>query len=173
MFALRNASSDTEIDVPGVRVTATSADGDVLFSEEQYAMALLPGATSYCSVLGDTAGKAPASVDFELLEPGATNMRRTTATCDMDVTSVGASPDGFGGTTFSGSVVVDAKQFRQAFSGYCDTVAATVVLRDESGNPIYAATDYVTPSDGGSTPFSIGVYGAPSYASYDVHVQPW
>lgn len=173
VFALRNAGSDTEIDVPGVRVTATSADGSVLFTQEQRIGPLQPGDTAYGSILDETGGKAPAAVGFELLEPDVVNPWQASEACGMSVTGTSSSSDGAGGTVFNGTVDVDAGQFKRVFSDRCSMVAATVVLRDESGNPIYAATDYVTPSDGGSTPFSIDVYGAPDYASYDVYAQPW
>ena len=174
VFGLKNTSTNAEIDLPGVRVTATGSDGGVLFTEEQYAFALLPGATSYCSVLGETGGKAPTKVDFELIQPDTGNVRPSGSECPMVATNVSAAPDGYGGTVFSGDVAVDAGEFKREFAGRCDSLAVTVVLRDEAGSPIYASTDYVTPSaDGATTPFSIDVYGAPDYASYDVNVQPW
>ncbi len=173
VFCLRNASSSMAMTTPTVRVTARSADGGVLYTEDQGAMMLLPGESAYGNVLGDTGGKVPATVDFELLDPDPTGMTTARAACDMTVEGTTAALDQFGGTTFAGDVRVDKASFESAYPDFISQLAVTVVLRNGVGEPIYATTTYVTPSASGVTPFSIDAYGVPDYASFDVHAQAW
>lgn len=173
VFCLRNASSSMAMTTPTVRVTARSADGSVLYTEDQGAMMLLPGESAYGSVLGDTGGKVPATVDFELLDPDPAGMTSTRAACDMTVEGATAVPDQFGGTTFAGGVRVDRASFESAYPDFISQLAVTVVLRNGAGEPIYATTTYVSPSASGVTPFSVDAYGVPDYASFDVHAQAW
>lgn len=171
---LRNTSSTVRVNFPEIEVTGRDDTGAILFSDVHTLMAAFPGQTIYSSDLaGNGNGEVPVTVDFTVLEPETYNYVNSDDGVTFEAVNLNTSTDDYGGTIFSGEITVtdDSADIRKESS----QIEISVVLRDERGSIIYGSMpDFVDwPPEGGSRPFSITVYDAPDYASYEVSAMVW
>lgn len=170
-IALRNNSVDKQIDFPTFTITGRSADGSVVFSQDQVLSVIYPGQTVWWAAPAGN-GTAPGSVEFTVAEPDDHNV--STATGDASIYSVSnlsVVESGFGLESFTGEVTLEREGDEQFGMG---SVAIVVVLRDESGKVVYGDQTFVdNPSLGGSKSFEVSCYDPPDYASYEVYALAW
>ena len=175
VVGLHNTSENMAVDMPIIRVTGYDDAGAQTFSEEQGAMVCLPGQVSYIYVQsGAEAGKT-AKVEVSLEAGATTKERRVTTPISLDVSGVSAKADSFGGLTITGSVSLSSDGSWSESAPLSNSVKLTSVLRDDAGRIVGGAIDFLTtvPAAGESAPFSVTDYGAPDYATVEVHAQPW
>ena len=175
VVGLQSTSENMAVDMPIIRVTGYDDAGVQTFTEQQGAMVSLPGQVSYIYVQSTTEAGKTARVEVAL-EAGATTKERRVATpISLDVSDVSAKADSFGGLTITGSVSLSSDGSWSESAPLSNSVKLTSVLRDDAGRIVGGATDFLTtvPADGESAPFSITDYGAPDYATVEVHAQPW
>lgn len=172
-LALRNESASATIMYPGINVVGRAEDGSVLFSDEQRLMAIGPGETVY---FGSQAGNgmAPATVEFDVIEPQAYQIagEESAPSVDFAISNTGETVDSLGNLNFTGELTAHGTPQGQLAG--TSQAAVSVVLRDSAGAIIYGASTFVSlPADGEATAFQIPAYGAPDYASYEIHAQIW
>lgn len=175
VVGLQNTSENMAVDMPIIRVTGYDEAGAQTFTEEQGAMVCLPGQVSYIYVQsGAEAGKT-AKVEVSLEAGATTKERRVTTPISLDAVGVSAKADSFGGLTIMGNVSLGGEGSWGESAPLSNSVMLISVLRDDAGNIVGGATDFLTtvPAAGESAPFSITDYGAPDYATVEVHAQPW
>lgn len=165
-LALRN-SSDVAIEFPTVRIVGRAQDGAVLFSDEKPLMVIDAQRTVlYGSQAGN--GEAPATVEFEALEPREYNIGSRTNVPEYVVSGVAESSDRYGGTTFTGTVEMTSGQAED------DMVAISVVLRDAAGSIVAGYNGFVTCGKvGEKATFEVLAQNAPEHASFEVSAQQW
>lgn len=175
VVGLQNTSENMAVDMPIIRATGYDDAGAQTFTEEQGAMVSLPGQTSYIYVQSGTEAGTTARVEVALEAGATTKERRVTTPVSLDVSGVSAKADSFGGLTIAGSVSLGGDGSWGESAPLSNSVMLTSVLRDDAGRIVGGATDFLTtvPADGESAPFSITDYGAPDYATVEVHAQPW
>lgn len=175
VVGLQNTSENMAVDMPIIRVTGYDDAGGLTFTEEQGAMACLPGQTSYIYVQSAAEAGTTARVEVALEAGATTKERRVTTPISLDVSGVSAKVDSFGGLTIAGSVSLGGDGSWSESAPLSNSVMLTSVLRDDAGQIVGGAIDFLAtvPAAGESAPFSITDYGAPDYATVEVHAQPW
>lgn len=175
VVGLQNTSENIAVDMPIIRVTGYDDAGAQTFTEEQGAMACLPGQTSYIYVQSAAEAGTTARVEVALEAGATTKERRVTTPISLDVSGVSAKVDSFGGLTIAGSVSLGGDGSWSESAPLSNSVMLTSVLRDDAGQIVGGAIDFLAtvPAAGESAPFSITDYGAPDYATVEVHAQPW
>ena len=175
VVGLQNTIENMAVDMPIIRVTGYDDAGVQTFTEEQGAMVSLPGQVSYIYVQSGTEAGKTARVEVALEAGATTKERRVTTPISLDVTGISAKADAFGGLTITGSVSLGGDGSWGESAPLFNSVMLTSVLRDDAGRIVGGATDFLTtvPAAGESAPFSITDYGAPDYATVEVHAQPW
>lgn len=173
-FGLRNPSADMRVDFPAVTITGRSADGSVLFSDDQVLVAAYPGATTY---FGGQAGNGtePATVEFTVHEPELYNIHtQEGAGTSFAVGNTALVPDGFGGLTCTGEVALaDGSAWDDSLAA-SGMVAVSVVLRNDAGDLVYGSSTFVdAPQEGREASFQVPLYNVPDYATYEVYAQIW
>lgn len=175
VVGLQNTSENMAVDMPIIRVTGYDAAGAQTFTEEQGAMVSLPGQVSYIYVQSTAEAGTTARVEVALEAGATTKERRVTTPISLDVSDVSAKADSFGGLTITGTVSLGGDGSWSESAPLSNSVMLTSVLRDDAGQIVGGTTDFLTtvPAAGESAPFSITDYGAPDYATVEVHAQPW
>lgn len=175
LVGLQNTSVNMAVDMPIIRVTGYDAAGAQTFTEEQGAMVCLPGQVSYIYVQSTAEAGTTARVEVALEAGATTKERRVTTPISLDVSDVSAKADAFGGLTITGSVSLGGDGSWSESAPLSNSVMLISVLRDDAGQIVGGAIDFLTtvPAAGESAPFSITDYGAPDYATVEVHAQPW
>ena len=175
VVGLQNTSENMAVDMPIIRVTGYDAAGAQTFTEEQGAMVSLPGQTSYVYVQSTTEAGTTARVEVALEVGATTKGRRVTTPISLEVSGISARADSFGGLTITGSVSLGGDGSWSESAPLSNSVMLTSVLRDDAGQIVGGAIDFLTtvPAAGESASFSITDYGAPDYATVEVHAQPW
>ena len=169
--ALKNSNDGVLLKTPAFRVTGYDANGSVLFSEEHYVGALGAGETHWDA--GQAGGGAvPARVAFAPIEPDSSAVKRSgAATPEYTVEGLSAQADGYGGTTFSGTVsMLDEGTYADSPGN----AAVAIVLRDKAGKAVWGNTVFVSAvGKGSAVPFSGMFVNVPAYATMEAHVQAW
>lgn len=170
---IRNASSEFDVMYPEVSIVGRNAEGDVLFSDQQTLFAAFAGQAVYFGGIAGN-GTAPASVEFSVVAPESFNVSEKAVQAPvLRVGEISSTPDGFGGTAFTGEVALEEGDYLDAGSG---DVAVSVILRDEQGAIVYGATNFVSrPSKGKNVAFEVDGYtgSVPAYATVEAYAQPW
>ena len=175
IVGLQNTSENMAVDMPIVRVTGYDDAGAQTFTEEQGAMVGLPGQTSYIYMQSTTEAGTTARVEVALETGASTKERRVTAPISLNVSDVLAKTDSLGGLTVTGNVTLGGDGSWSESAPLSNSVCLTSVLRDDAGQIVGGAIDFLTtvPVASESVPFSITDYGASDYATVEVHAQPW
>lgn len=175
VVGLQNTSENKAVDMPIIRVTGYDDAGAQAFTEEQGAMVSLPGQVSYIYVQSTAEAGTTARVEVALEAGATTKERRVTTPISLEVSGISARADSFGGLTITGSVSLSGDGLWSESAPLSNSVMLTSVLRDDAGQIVGGTTDFLTtvPAAGESAPFSIADYGAPDYATVEVHAQPW
>lgn len=175
VVGLQNTSENMAVDMPIIRVTGYDGVGTQTFTEEQGAMVSLPGQTLYIYAQSTTEAGATARVEVALETGATTKERRVSTPISLDVSGASARVDSFGGLTITGSVSLSGDGSWSESAPLSNSVMLTSVLRDDAGRIVGGAIDFLAtvPAAGESAPFSITDYGAPDYATVEVHAQPW
>lgn len=171
VFGLANKSSEFEVDYPEVVVTGRDAHGATVFSETKTLMAVMPGETVYFGGFAGM-GEAPDTVEFELVEPDATQLVASDVTeSPFAVRDAREASDGAGGLSVEGTVAVVDEVRAAAGAGQ---VAVTAVFMDAAGRPVYGGTAFVDrPDVGEEAPFEVLLPNAPDYVACEVYAQVW
>lgn len=175
VVGLQNTSENMAVDMPIIRVTGYDAAGVQTFTEEQGAMVSLPGQVSYIYVQSTAEAGTTARVEVALEAGATTKERRVTTPISLEVSGISARADSFGGLSIAGRVSLGGDGSWSESAPLSNSVMLTSVLRDDAGQIVGGAIDFLTtvPVAGESAPFSITDYGAPDYATVEVHAQPW
>lgn len=169
-IALRN-NGDSVVQYPTYTVTGRDAEGQVLFSQDQTLSLIGPGETVCWGDLAGDAGAPPATVEFSPVGVEDYQLQMAPgAAPSFSVSGARAVEDSFGGLSFAGEVTT----VRDDGSDYGSDVALAVLLRDESGAIVFGAVGFANrPAVGETASFQINAYGAPDYASFEVHAIAW
>ena len=175
VVGLQNTSENMAVDMPIIRVTGYDDAGTQTFTEEQGAMVSLPGQTSYIYVQSTTEAGTTARVEVALETGATTKERRVSTPISLEVSDVSARVDSFGGLTITGNVSLGGDGLWSESAPLSNSVMLTSVLRDDAGQIVGGAIDFLTtvPAAGEPVPFSITDYAASDYATVEVHAQPW
>lgn len=152
---------------PAVTITGKDADGNVVSSDEQILMELGPGQTASWGGQAGT-GTAPETVEFSVnvSERNWTDPKSDAPT--FGISGATAQDGGFGTVSFIGEIANLSEE------ADCDSVAVSVLLRDEAGAIVAGYTGFARNLAAGSTTsFDVFGYGVPAYATFDVTAQPW
>ena len=169
-FKLTNPNENFGAQFPKVQITGKSADGKVVFSDEQVLGSIYPGETiTYGSQAGN--GNAPDTVEFTAKVDNR-NWKQTDAKREGLYTLENLSDNGsnYGIESYTGEITLN-KEDKAATKP-----AITLILRDESRAIVYGYTTYQTSelSVGEKTPFEIRAYGIPDTARYfEISATPW
>ena len=169
-YALRNDSDTDTILFPQVTVTGKSADGTILFSQEDGMMGLGPGETQYCCSIAD-GGTIPAVVEFTPMKPSSYNVVSTGKGGSFTVSKLAVSKSQLGGSKVTGEVRVDELSTLQ-YSG--DQIRLVAILRDSDGKLISGDVGFITsPGQGQSSAFSVELSSNVNFDSVEVYASSW
>ncbi len=170
-FILENTNVDAGAENVTVRISMKDAGGAELGTQDVAVKRIMPGATV---ALGgedaDPHGKVPATVDFEVLDPGA-GWKRADAMAPvgfkaLTVVDPKAGKEGMT-TSFTG-------QLKNPNDSAFEQVAVTVLLRDKTGKIFYGGYNTVDNVKAGATvPYRADMLGAADYATFEMSAAPW
>ena len=169
-FKLTNPNESFGAQFPTVQITGKSADGKIIFSDDQVLMKIYPGESI---VYGFQAGNgtAPDAVEFTA-KVDSKNWKKTDAKREglYTLENLSANGSNYGMSSYTGEITLN-KEDKEATKP-----AITLIVRDESGTIIYGYTTYQMSelSVGVPTPFEITAFGVPeTAATFEVSATPW
>ncbi|WP_139653470.1 hypothetical protein [Raoultibacter phocaeensis] len=152
---------------PAVTITGKDADGNVVSSDEQVLMELHPGQTASWGGQAGT-GTAPETVEFNVSVSERNWIDSPSDATAFEISGTTAQDSGFGTVNFVGEIA------NLHESADYDSVAVSVLLRDEAGAIVAGYTGFARNLTAGSTTsFDVFGYGIPAYATFEVTAQPW
>ena len=170
-FVLKNPNAGTGAEFPTVRITMRDANGGVVGTDEQVLNRIMPGETVAWGGQANPNGTKPASVKFEVIDPGD-NWKPADHMEPVDfkpfkVVGLKENKSDFS-TSFTGELV---NPNGAAF----DQVAVSILLRDKAGKIVVGYTGFVEKlSANGKVPFEVDSLGkVPEYAKFEAYAQPW
>jgi hypothetical protein len=170
-FILENPNADAGAENLTVRITMKDAGGAVVGTADVAVKRIMPGATV---ALGgedaDPHGKVPATVDFEVPDPGAGWRRaeRMEPVGFRPLTVTGQSASKQGATTsFTG-------QLKNPNNAALKEVCLTLLLRDKAGKLFYGGYNIVQDvKAGASQSVRMDLLGVTDYATFEMSAAPW
>jgi len=170
-FILENTNADAGAENVTVRISMKDAAGAELGTQDVPVKRIMPGATvALGGEEADPHGKVPATVDFEVLDPGA-GWKRADAMepvgfKPLTVIDQKAGKEGMT-TSFTG-------QLKNPNDSAFEQVCVTVLLRDTTGKLFYGGYNTVENVKAGATvPYRADMLGAADYATFEMSAAPW
>ena len=169
-FKLTNPNESFGAQFPTVQITGKSADGKIIFSDDQVLMKIYPGESiTFGTQAGN--GTAPDVVEFTA-KVDSKNWKKTDAKREglYTLENLSANGSNYGMSSYTGEITLN-KEDKEATKP-----AITLIVRDESGAIIYGYTTYQMSelSVGVPTPFEITAFGVPeTAATFEVSATPW
>lgn len=165
-YVLKNPNEGYEASFPKVTITGKSADGTILFSEDQtMSFILVNGQASYGFQVGH--GTTPATVEFSASQSKWKENDKQ-AFDAYTVSNTAEVPGSYGTTVYTG-VVTSNEDWADV-----KRAAVTVILRDASGKIVYGNSTFAdVPEKGDSKSFEVRAYKVPDHATFEITAQPW
>lgn len=169
-FKLTNPNKNFGALFPTVQITGKSADGKVIFSDDQVLMQIYPGESiTYGTQAGN--GTAPDKVEFTA-KVNSKNWKNTDAKREglYTLENLNANGSNYGMSSYTGEITLN-KEDEEATKP-----AITLIMRDKSGAIVYGYTTYLMSelSVGVPTAFEVNAYEVPDSAvSFEVSATPW
>ena len=168
VYALRNNSADTTVELPQIIVTGKNSSGDVLFARQTGLMSIGAGQTQYYTSI-ESCSETPASVEFEPQTLRGYNLSTSESAGSFSVSNVSESKGQLGETKITGVVTADDV----GTTGDAD-VMVTAVFKDAKGSIVGGAQAFVScPAQGKSIAFSATPYVEVEHESVDVYACIW
>ena len=168
VYALRNNSADTTVELPQIIVTGKNSSGDVLFARQTGLMSIGAGQTQYYASI-ESCSETPASVEFEPQTLKSYNLGTSESAGSFSVGNVSESKGQLGETKITGVVTADDV----GTTGDAD-VMVTAVFKDAKGSIVGGAQTFVScPAQGKSIAFSATPYVEVEHEFVDVYACIW
>ena len=170
-FLLKNPNEDFGLSFPTIRITAKSADGTILGTDDVVLQDIYPNQTIAAGSQAFSIETAPDIVEFEVLAPEEHNIIKADNMDIKDfvpltVENVNAKKDKYG-ADFLGEVVNNNQTD-------FESVAVTIIFRDKDGKIVGGYSTYTkSVQANGRLPFKISPSKNLVTDSYEIYAKPW
>ena len=162
---LYNPNDDIVVDLPSFRITARDAAGVLLGTQDQVLSVIYPQQEFVYGFQAFGVDEMPSTVDFQVLEPEAYNLKRTSAVepyKQLEVVNTGVRSDKLVGE------VVNHNDYS------IDMAAVVAICRDASGNISEIQGTFVEQlAPGMSTPFELHIDSNAEITNYEIYANQW
>ena len=162
---LYNPNPDTIVEFPTVRITARDSNNLLLGTDDMVLSKIYPKQHFVFGNQAFSVDEIPATVDFEALEPDDYNLEKLTDTnqyAPLEVVNSGMRSDKVVGD------ITNSNKYN------IDTAVVVAIMKDADGNIVSIENGYVdNVKAGGTTPFSISVYGVSGVATVECYANQW
>lgn len=167
---VKNPNAEKGIRFPKVRITAKNADGEILGTSDIVGKEILPNGMWYSAFQGCSTNEEPASVDFELIQPGGSDWVSPELLDDPGEKLLVENP-----------VKRDDKivgEISNPNDYDIEGAAVTAMFRDENGKLLAGETTYTNKiTANGKIPFELRFLGSSNQTyitdNFEVHAYPW
>jgi hypothetical protein len=173
-FVLRNPNPDFGVEFPVVRVTTRDAAGAVLTTNDvTFRRWLMPSETAVLAQQVDVRGAAPATVDFQVVDPTLASKWRTAS--QAQAMGLGFLRTAGLKATATAPGVVFTGLVENPNSKGVDDFIVTVILRNKAGRIVggYGVTGMDLDAESKQVYTIKSPHDAPPYATAEAYAQGW
>lgn len=167
---VKNPNAEKGVRFPKIRITAKNANGEILGTSDIVGKEILPDGMWYSAFQGCSTDEEPATVDFELIQPGGSDWVPSELLDHSGEELLVENP------VRRNDKIVGEISNPNDYD--IDGAGVTVLFRDESGKLLAGETSYTDKiTANGKIPFELLFLGGENQTyitdNFEVHAYPW